>query len=203
MRYKANEIEKLADILNNDGVISVPTDTVYGLCARINSKEAYEKLARIKNRPNNKSFPVVCLNEEQIKNIAIVDAKVEKIIRTFMPGPITLVLKKKPETFSYINNAGSKISDELAVRIAPTKEIKELIEKTQSPLFLTSANTSGNKPCNNLDEIERDFPEIDGILEGDIFLNEASTILDCTNGSIKIQRTGPISIDEVMSVLEK
>ena len=68
-------ISKLADILNNDGVISVPTDTVYGLCARINSKEAYEKLAMIKNRPNNKSFPVVCLNEEQIKNIAIVDAK--------------------------------------------------------------------------------------------------------------------------------
>ena len=94
-RYTYNEIDKLADILKNDGVICVPTDTVYGLCARINSKKAYDNLVNIKNRPNIKLFPVVCLDEEQIKNIAIVNKYAEKLIHAFMPGPITLVFKKK------------------------------------------------------------------------------------------------------------
>ena len=52
--YKQNEIDKLADILKNDGVISVPTDTVYGLCARINSIKAHDKLVKVKKRPDNK-----------------------------------------------------------------------------------------------------------------------------------------------------
>ena len=51
-RYKQNEINELANILKNDGVISVPTDTVYGVCARINSKKAHDKLMNIKvNEP--------------------------------------------------------------------------------------------------------------------------------------------------------
>ena len=50
-RYKKNEIEKLVKILKNDGVISVPTDTVFGICARINSKIAHDKL--IKTQESN------------------------------------------------------------------------------------------------------------------------------------------------------
>lgn len=202
-RYKENEISEIAEILKNDGVVSVPTDTVYGLCTCINSKKAYDKLSKIKNRPNNKSFPVMCLDEKQIKSIAIVDSKVEKLIRAFMPGPITLVLNKKPEAFSYINNAGSRVSDELAVRIAPLKVLEDLIKETGSPLFLTSANLSGEDSCNSLDEIEKKLPNLDGMLEGDVSLGQASTIVDCTNDEIKIQRVGPISLEQILEVLNK
>lgn len=76
-RYKQSQIDELVNILKKDGVISVPTDTVYGICARINSVNAYNKLVAIKNRPSNKSFPVMCANEDQIKDIAIVDERVE------------------------------------------------------------------------------------------------------------------------------
>ena len=78
-RYNKNEITELSEILKNDGVISVPTDTVYGLCCKINSKKAYEKLLDIKERPINKAFPIMCLNEEQIREIGIVDKKIERI----------------------------------------------------------------------------------------------------------------------------
>ena len=67
-RYKEDEIEKLVQILKNDGVISVPTDTVFGICARMNSQIAHDKLVKIKKRPINKAFPVMCANEEQIKS---------------------------------------------------------------------------------------------------------------------------------------
>ena len=202
-RYKQSEIEEIATILKNDGVISVPTDTVYGICARINSSKAYNNLVKVKNRPSTKSFPVLCKDLEQIKSIAILDKKALKLIKAFMPGPLTLVLNKKPETFSYINNAGTRETYEVAVRMIPSKFLNELIEKVGSPLFLTSANKSGMDVCRNLDEIEEECPTLDGMVIGDVSFGEASTIVDLTLGDIKIQRQGPISEDEIMKELNR
>lgn len=202
-RYSQNEIDELAEILNNDGVISIPTDTVYGVCARINSQKAFDNLVNAKHRPANKSFPVLCLDEEQIESIAIVNDNAQKLIRAFLPGPMTIVLKKKKEAFEYINNAGERTSDELAIRILPLEFIKELIKKVGSPLFLSSANLSGQEVCKTLEEIEEVFPNIDGIVKGEVSFGKASTIVDCTNEEIKIQREGPISKEQIMEVLKK
>ena len=202
-RYKQSEIEEVATILKNDGVISVPTDTVYGICARINSSKAYLKLVSVKNRPSTKSFPVMCSDIEQIKSIAIVDEAALKLIKAFMPGPITLVLNKRPDVLSYINNAGARETDELAIRMAPTPFLKELIKKVGSPLFLSSANKSGKDVCKNLDEIEIECPTLDGMVMGDLSFGEASTIVDLTGNDIKIQRQGPIKEEEIMKALKR
>lgn len=200
-RYKQSEMEEVATVLKNDGVISVPADTVYGICARINSSKAYLKLVSVKNRPSTKSFPVMCSDIEQIKSIAILDDNALKLIKAFMPGPLTLVLNKRPDAFSYINNAGTRETDELAIRMIPSKFLNELIEKVGSPLFLTSANKSGKDVCKTLDEIEIECPTLDGMVEGNVSFGEASTIVDLTGNDIKIQRQGPISEDEIMKVL--
>ncbi len=192
-RYKQNEIDELAEILKRDGVISVPTDTVYGVCARINSIRAHDNLAIVKNRPSAKLFPVMCADEEQIKSIAIVNKKIENIIRNLMPGPITLVLEKRPEVPEYVNNGGTTI----AVRMATSKPLEELIRKTGSPLFMSSANQSGQPTCTNLDEIEKVCPLLDGMMEGNVTFGKGSTIVDCTSDTIKILRPGPISIEQI------
>ena len=202
-RYKQSEIEEIATILKNDGVISVPTDTVYGICARINSSKAYNNLVKVKNRPSTKSFSVLCKDLEQIESIATLDDKALKLIKAFMPGPLTLVLNKKPETFSYINNAGTRETDEVAVRMIPSEFLNELIDKVGRPLFLTSANKSGMDVCRSLDEIEEECPTLDGMVEGYVSFGEASTIVDLTLDDIKIQRQGPISEDEIMKVLKR
>lgn len=199
--YKQIEIEEVATILKNDGVISVPTDTVYGICARINSSKAYLKLVSVKNRPSTKSFPVMCSDIEQIKSIAIVDEAALKLIKAFMPGPITLVLNKRPDVLSYINNAGTRETDEIAIRMAPTPFLKELIKEVGSPLFLSSANKSGKDVCKSLDEIEIECPTLDGMVMGDVSFGEASTIIDLTGNDIKIQRHGPIKEDEIMKAI--
>ena len=202
-RYKQSEIKEVVTVLKNDGVISVPTDTVYGICARINSSKAYLKLVSVKNRPSTKSFPVMCSDIEQIKSIAIVDEAALKLIKAFMPGPITLVLNKRPDVLSYINNAGARETDELAIRMAPTPFLKELIKEVGSPLFLSSANNSGKDVCKSLDEIEIECPTLDGMVEGNVSFGEASTIVDLKGNDIKIQRQGPISEDEIMMVINK
>ena len=192
--YKQNEIDELAEILKKDGAISVPTDTVYGVCARMNSIKAKANLAKIKNRPSTKLFPIMCSDEEQIKSIAIVDEIAEKIIHNFMPGPITLILKKRPEVPEYVNNGEATI----AVRMATSKALEELIRKTGSPVFMSSANKSGEPPCTNLDEIAKVCPILDGMMEGNVSFGRASTIVDCTSDEIKILREGPISLEEIM-----
>ena len=202
-RYKQREIEEVANVLKNDGVISVPTDTVYGICARINSSKAYLKLVSVKNRPSTKSFPVMCSDIEQIKSIAIIDENALKLIKAFMPGPITLVLNKRPDVLSYINNAGARETDELAIRMAPTPFLKELIKEVGSPLFLSSANKSGKDVCKSLDEIEIECPTLDGMVLGDVSFGEASTIVDLTGNDIKIQRHGPIKEEQIMKVLKR
>lgn len=202
-RYKQNEIELIIKILKEDGVLSVPTDTVYGICARVNSSKAFNKLINIKDRPTNKNFPVMCSNIEQIKSIGIVDKNAEKLIHAFMPGPITLVLRKKDDAFSSINNGGKRETNEIAVRMAPSLFLKDIIDGVGSPLFMTSANKSGEEICMNLDSIEKICPALDGMVEGEVSFGKASTIVDCTEEEIKIQRKGPISEEKIMDILKK
>ena len=198
-RYKQTEINELAEILKNDGVISVPTDTVYGVCARMNSKKAHDNLMQVKKRRIEKTFPIMCADKEQIKSIAIVDEKAEKIIKKFMPGPITLILNKKDDIPTYVNNGRKTI----AVRMASSKVLKELIQKTGCPLFMSSANQSGEPTCANLDEIEKSCPTLNGMMEGNVSFNISSTIVDCTLDNIRILRNGPISIEQIETALKK
>ena len=197
-RYKQHEITQLAEILKRDGVISVPTDTVFGVCARINSVQAHDNLVRTKNRPSDKLFPIMCADEEQIKSIAIVDEKAEKLIHTLMPGPVTLILKKRPELPEYVNNGSSTV----AVRMATSKVIEELIRKTGSPIFMSSANQSGEPTCTTLDEIEKACPTLDGMMEGKVSFGKGSTIIDCTSDKIKILRQGPVSMEQITKILK-
>ena len=198
-RFKQTEIDEIVKILKNDGIISVPTDTVYGICSRSSTKKAHDKLVAVKNRPEEKSFPVMCANIEQIKSIALVNEIAENIIKSFMPGPITIVLKKNKDLPNYVTNG----KDTIAIRMATSKEMKEIIEKIESPLFMTSANISGKPTCNSLEEIENACPLLDGMLEGKIIYGKGSTIVDCTSNEIKTLRSGPISYEEILKVLNK
>ena len=197
-RYKQDEIDKLVQILKNNGVISVPTDTVFGICARINSQIAHDKLIEVKKRPFNKAFPVMCANEEQIKSIAIVNERAEQLIKAFMPGPITLVLKKNKDLPEYVTSG----KDTIAIRMATSETIKKLILELESPIFMTSANQSGEPTCTSLDEIEKMCPKLDGMMEGNVIFSKGSTIIDCSVDEIKILREGPITIEQINEIVK-
>lgn len=196
-RYNEKQIDELVGILKKDGVISVPTDTVFGICASISSEKGKKKLVEIKKRPLSKSFPIMCSDINQMKKIAIIDKKTEKIINSFMPGPITLVLKKKVNLSDYVTNG----KDTVALRMATSKFLEDLIRKLDSPIFMTSANESGKKTCSSLDEIEKECPKLDGMVEGKIIYDRSSTILDCTSNELKILREGPITLNEIEKII--
>lgn len=197
-RFKQSETAAMAEVLKNDGVLSVPTDTVYGVCARMDSEKAQENLRDVKHRPLTKAFPVMCGDEAQIKKIAEVDERSEKLIQAFMPGPVTFILKKKEEVPAYVNGG----MDTLAIRMATSDALRELIQALGAPVFMTSANQSGEPVCTSLDEIEKSCPALDGMMEGDITFGEASTIIDCTGEELKILRQGPVTMEQIQKALQ-
>ena len=102
------------------------------------------------------------------------------------------------ELKDYVTNG----KDTVAIRMATSKLLEEIITKLGSPVFMTSANRSGQKECTNYDEIEKTFSSLDGILEGNVIFGEGSTILDCTQNDVKILRNGPISMEKIKQILE-
>lgn len=198
-RFTENQIEEMAEILRNNGVLSVPTDTVYGVCARMDTMEAQENLRNVKNRPAAKAFPIMCADEDQIASICHITQMDHLLIEAFMPGPVTLILKKKEHVSSWVNGG----MDTLAIRMATSDALKRLIQTLGVPVFMTSANQSGEPVCTCLDEIEKSCPLLDGMMEGDVSFGEASTIIDCTSGEVRILRQGPVTMEEIQRVLDQ
>ena len=66
---------------------------------------------------------------------------------------------------------------------------------------MTSANQSGKKECTNLDEIEKNCPLLDGMMEGNVIFSKGSTIVDCTSDEIQILREGPISMEQIKNII--
>ena len=116
-----------------------------------------------------------------------------------MPGTITIILNKNPELPDYVSNGRKTI----AVWMATSKTIEEIINKLGSPIFMTSANQSGKKECTNLEEIEKNCPLLDGMIEGTVIFSKGSTIVDCSSDKIKILREGPITKEQIKNALKK
>ncbi len=195
-RFKANELEEVAKILLADECVSVPTDTVYGVCSRM-SEKAKEKLVEVKNRPAVKAFPLMCKDLEQVETVAIVGDKARKVMESFMPGPLTVILKKKEGLESFVNGG----MDTVAIRLATSDMLYDLIGLVGMPLFMTSANQSGQEVSKNLDEIEANCPLLKGMLEGEVTFQDASTIVDLSKDEMVIVRKGPITLEDLEKVL--
>ena len=82
-----------------------------------------------------------------------------------------------------------------------SETIKKLILELGSPIFMTSANQSGEPTCTSLDEIEKMCPKLDGMLEGNVIFSKGSTIIDCSADEIKILREGPITIEQINEIV--
>ena len=139
-------------MLNNGEVIIFPTDTVYGIGARINDIEALEKIYEIKKRPKDKRLAVLCSSIDDIEKIAYLNDDALKLINNFMPGGLTVILKTKEE---FINDF---IFETVAVRI-PNHELALRILRENGPMATSSVNISGNRPMNDYLEITKEFAD--------------------------------------------
>jgi len=148
MIIKISELnEELISRFINE-IFIYPTDTIYGIGCDAENKKLVEKIREIKKR-DTKPFSVIAPSFEWIlKNFEATENEIKK----YLPGPYTLILKKKK------NNFLKAVSDNefVGVRI-PDHEIISLLQKTGKPIITTSVNLSGEKFANKIEEINKDI----------------------------------------------
>ena len=91
-----HDIKTAAEIIRGGGLAAFPTETVYGLGASAYDEDAAKKIYAAKGRPSDNPLIVHVASAEQIKDVALeIPKSAARVIEKFMPGPITIILKKK------------------------------------------------------------------------------------------------------------
>lgn len=195
--YKLDQIDEVVNGFKNHEIIAFPTDTVYGVGVMYGDLNDLDRLKNIKNRPETKPIPMMVSSIEEMKQIALVDERTEKIVKHFLPGALTLVLPVSKEVDSAYNNG----LDTVAVRIPEQEFVLNVISKLKKPLLVSSANQSGKPTALTSDDVLSQLPNIEGLVLGKCKELEASTIVDLTKDELVILRQGPITLEELKSVL--
>lgn len=195
--YSKEEINAIADALQNHKIIALPTDTVYGVGVMYGDLKDLQRLKNAKHRPETKPIPMMVSSIEHMELVAVVDERVKKIAEQFLPGALTLVLRVKEEVPAEYTNG----LETIAVRIPDEPFILKVIDVLNTPLLVTSANQSGAKTALTSDDVFEQLPDIDGIVLGTCRALQASTIVDCTQEKLKILRPGPITLEQLEACL--
>ena len=191
-------IARAIQILKKGGLVAFPTDTVYGVGALAFDGKAVESIYQAKDRPAEKAIPVLIGETDDLQKIASqVPEMARKLASRFWPGPLTLVIPKKPELPEAVSS-----TDTVAVRIPDHEVARELLRKA-GPMAVTSANISSQPSPSTADEV---FAQLGGrialIIDGGIAPGGLpSTLVDCTGDKPIILREGPITLENLVSTL--
>lgn len=195
------ELREPAEIIKNGGVVIFPTETVYGIGVNGLDEKAINKLYKLKKRPLNNPISLLVSNikmvEELTKNISELEYKV---METFFPGPLTIILKKK----NIIPNILTANTNTVGIRMPDNEIAIKLIEYAGVPIATTSANISGKPSGINIEDIQGDFQE-----EVDCFIDNRksklaipSTVIKIVDKQVHILREGTISEEQISKILE-
>lgn len=201
---KVNEvlakIDEAAEIIVNGGLVAFPTETVYGLGANAMDPEAVARIYEAKGRPSDNPLIVHIARASNIGELTpVLTPKVIRLIDNFWPGPLTIVLKKKPEVPD-ITTGGL---DTVAIRMPDDPIALELIKKAGCPIAAPSANISGRPSPTKGEHVIEDLDgKVDAILIGsDCRIGIESTVLDLTGDVPTILRPGILTAENIEAAI--
>ena len=198
VKFNSNEAK---EALRNGEVIAFPTETVFGLAVRYDSKEAYDKLVAVKRRPPDKPFTLMGGKDFKFEDFAILNDRAKKVIAKFVPGPITLLLKPKEGLADYLTLKGNTIG----IRVSSSSRLQNFITEVGCPLLVPSANKSSEKPGLTAEEVYDVFNgEIPFIVDEECDGQKPSTIVDLSDeNTIRLIRQGDLPFEEIKKVYEE
>lgn len=182
------------DALRKNQVIAVPTDTIYGFAALAQNKEAIDNLYAIKGRAKTKPLAITLSTVREIREWAEIDHVPFRLLTDLLPGPVTVVLKRK-RTLNPALNPGH---DSVGIRVPKAKFIRYVCKLVGEPLALTSANVSNEPSSVHPDEFSSLWAQLGPIFyevpDKNLLMESqrvGSTVVDLTElGKFKILRKG-------------
>lgn len=194
-----DSVRQCAEMLRNGDIVAFPTETVYGLGANALDGEAAKKIFVAKGRPATNPLIIHVADKSQIDAVAFVDDTSKKLIDALMPGPLTLVLRKK-ECVPDVVTAGNAT---VAVRMPDHPVALRLIREAGVPVCAPSANTSSRPSPTMAQHVYDDLRgKISHILDGGKCpFGMESTILDMTVRPPRVIRAGSVELKTIENVI--
>lgn len=180
-------------------LVVYPTETVYGIGADIYNEAAVKNLYLTKKRPFDMPLSVAVSDKAMIEKVAVLNENAEKLIKAFLPGPLTLIVKKQPSVPDIVTSSSQKVG----IRIPDNRFALELIKRT-GPIITTSANLHSHPDAISVSAAMEDFGDaVDTYIDaGACNLGKPSTIVWLMDDQVEIIRQGAISEKQIMEVLE-
>jgi L-threonylcarbamoyladenylate synthase len=196
----AERVREAADTLRGGGLVAFPTETVYGLGANALDAAAVERVFAAKGRPATNPLIVHVGDVEQASSLAAGWPPVaEKLAARFWPGPLTLVVTRRPEVPSAVTASGPTV----AVRVPAHPVALALLKSVNLPIAAPSANRSGELSPTTAAHVRTSLGDrIDVLLDGGACPGGLeSTVVDVTGEGVRLLRPGLISVAQLEAVV--
>jgi L-threonylcarbamoyladenylate synthase len=197
---EAEVLREAARILEQGGILALPTDTLYGLSCDPANRHALECLHRLKNRPASHRLPFLAADVSQVCGLASLDSELaRRLVERFWPGPLTLVLPlTRPDRL-----ARWDWGETIAIRVPACPAARELAREARRPIPATSANRHGGAEVFDPDRLE---PALIGslalLLDGGVLPSgPPSTLLDMTSSPPRLLRRGAVPAEALAAAL--
>jgi L-threonylcarbamoyladenylate synthase len=177
--------------------IVIPTETIFGLTCDAENKGAVETVYRIKGRASEKPSAVFVPSTDAIAEYAQIEHEYAKrVIREFLPGPLTIVVRSKRKHWPGVLSEDGKIG----IRVSSEPFIAALASTLGKPLLATSANRSGLPDCTNLSALIEQLGDVVPLIlyRQESATQQASTVIDLTGNKPILLRTGALIFEEIL-----
>ena len=185
------------DELRRGEPVGLPTDTVYGLAADAADVDAIQRLFDLKERPADRSIAVLVADLAGAETLVEINLSARRLADRFWPGPLTVVAGRTAEAPSHLGSGST-----IGVRV-PDDDIMRAIAASHGPLAVTSANLHGGPTPSTAQGVAELFPTLGLVVDGGPRPGASSTVVDVTAATPVVLREGPISLDEILAVVQK
>ncbi len=187
-------VRQAVRILQEGGLVGMPTETVYGLAGLATNPESARLIYQLKGRPTG--HPLI-VHLDHYEQVAAPDPRADLLVRAFWPGPLTLVLWRRWENgHPVIPDEVTGGQDTIAVRL-PAHPLARALIRAVGPIAAPSANRFGAVSPTTAAHVREAFPDLPVVDGGPCEVGVESTIVDLSNEHPSILRPGGVTAEEL------
>jgi tRNA threonylcarbamoyl adenosine modification protein (Sua5/YciO/YrdC/YwlC family) len=176
-------------MLEQGGVLAVPTDSSYALVCHLDDKAAVDRMRKIRGVDDKHHLTLLCRDLSELANYARVDNKQYRLIKSATPGPYTFILEASKEVPRRVSHPQRKT---IGVRVPDHRVLQELLGLHAGPLLATTLIARGEtEPMNDAPAIRERFEhQIEAVIDAGACIQEPTTVVDLTGGDPVLVRQG-------------
>lgn len=194
-------IEEAAGIIRQGGLVVYPTETFYGLGGDPQNEAAIKRIFKVKRRPSKMPLPLIISDKSDLRRwVQDVPPIAQRLIKHFWPGPLTILFPHHPSLSEYLTAGSGKIG----IRWPMSEIATAIASQAGGAIISTSANISG---LGGILDTKALLRQMDGLVDiiidsGDLPNARGSTVIDITDGALRIIREGDLHVVHILKIMD-